>query len=257
MPVVATGDVLLVRGNGYAAQIGTTGGFMGHVLVALGPARALDVASAAAQELFSICPALRHERLWTVQTLESTRQREGLHQAEMLFRLDASTGQMIIVGEIASSGSHAQEVSIIDEEECELWQSPSEVRSQLHGSLVSEVLGDMKASEQNWSLATAARAVLKSAPVHARRSSSRLLQELQDCWGTAPICTSIVIVFWQRCLCLLAAASGQSPIEWILRVMPLKADCGLPGDLVGAMRRCGWVAVERLLEEQLQEGCVF
>lgn len=252
-PVIATGDVLLVKGNGRMAQIGTNGGFMGHVMVALGAARVLDPASAEAAELCASCPELRGTHIWCVETLESCRQRSGLHRSEMLLRVEPGTGLILLVGELYDNG-RKQELGLIGEEAVELWQSPSGLRSNIRSHLVSEVLSEMKASEQDWSFATAARAVLQSAPVRARGRRSHLLEELQTCWDTAPICTSIVIVFWQRYLCLLASEAGHRQLDLILRCMPLKADRGLPGELIGAMRGCGWVAVEHLREKQLLEN---
>jgi len=102
-------------------------------------------------------------------------------------------------------------------------------------------------------LATAARALLKTAAVSRSKSlrngmsRAQLLRELQDCWDEAPICTSVVVVFWQQYLCMHARATGQQELDLILKWMPLKADRGLPGDLVNAMRRSGWVAMECML----------
>lgn len=248
---IATGDVLFVKGNGHVAQIGTNGGFMGHVLVALGQARALDPTDVVAAELLTCCPSLRGVQIWRVETLESCRQRKGLHQSEMLIRVDPVTGSVLLVAEVCENGG-TQEISIIEEEEVQVWQSPAELRSHLQGHLVSKVLSEMRAFEQDWSFATAARALLKAAPVRAGRDRSHLLEELQACWDTAPICTSIVIEFWQRYLCLFAVATGQRQIDLILRCMPLKADRGLPGELIDTMRACGWVAAERIQGAQAQ-----
>lgn len=244
-PAVAMGDVLLIQGTGRVAQVGTASGFMGHVLVALGPVRALDSCSVDAQQLFASCPSLRGVRIWRVETLESCRHREGLHQAEMLLRTDPVTGCILLVGELVGDSS----MSIIEEEKVEIWQSPPEMRSQLQSHLFSEVLSEMKASEQDWSFTTAARALLNAAQVHDGSGSPHLLEELQDCWNAAPICTSIVITFWQRYLCLLATATGQFQIDLVLRYMPLKADRGLPGELACAMCSCGWVVVEHWRED--------
>lgn len=236
--VVQMGDVLFVEGNGRVAQIGTSGGLMGHVLVALGPLTALDVASV--EELVAVCPHLDGACMWRVETLESCRQRAGLHQAEMILRVEPATGRMLLVAELANNS-----MTILSDESVEIFQSPPKVRSQLDGRIVSEVVNEMKECEQNWSFRTAARAFFTSAPVRAATDRTHLLDELQRCWDVAPICTSIVIVFWQRCLCRIAIATGQPQIEMILRYMPLKADRGLPGELVRAMRRCRWITVKR------------
>lgn len=242
---VAIGDVLLIKGSGRVAQIGTSSGLMGHVLVALGPVEALNARSDDAQQLFASCPSLCGARIWRVKTLESCRHRDGLHQAEMLLRVDPATGCILLVGELVGDST----MTIIDEETVEIWQSPPAMRSQLRSLLFSEVLCEMRATEQNWSFTTGVRALLNAAQVHSGRDNLDLFEELQDCWDVAPICTSTVITFWQRYLCQLATATDQSQIDLMLRYMPIKADRALPGELAFAMRSCGWVLVEHWSEE--------
>lgn len=242
---IAIGDVLLIKGGGRVAQIGTSSGFMGHVLVALGPAEALDARSDDAQQLFANCPSLYGACIWRVKTLESCRSRDGLHQAEMLLRVDPATGCIFLVGELVGDLT----MTIIDEETVEIWQSPPTMRSHCCSLLCSEVLCEMRASEQNWSFTTAARALLNAAQVHSGRNNVDLCEELKDCWDVAPICTSTVITFWQRYLCRLATATNQSQSDLMLRYMPIKADRALPGELACAMRRCGWVLVEHWSED--------
>merc|ERR1719272_1257830 len=68
---IAPGDVFFVRGSGGIADIGTTGGFMGHVLVVLAapqPLRASDKA-----DIHNAMPSINTSRVWRVPTLESTR----------------------------------------------------------------------------------------------------------------------------------------------------------------------------------------
>jgi len=84
------------------------------------------------------------------------------------------------------------------------------------------------------------RAVLRSATLDEAPGSNTLLDEIQRCWASPPICTSVVIVFWQRYLCKVAAATGQTEVELILKLMPLKADRTLPGELMAGIRQCGW-----------------
>lgn len=220
---------------------------MGHVLVALGPLRCLSPESDVAGELRASFPQGRFDGdggVWRVETVESTRSHAGLHRCELLLHAEPRSGRVVVVGELASKG----ELTVIDEETVELYQSPPELRCQLQARPedVAEVLSKMKAAEKSWSLTTAARALLKSAPVVAGGNRAQALQELKDCWREAPICTSIVVVFWQRCLCLLARGSALSEMDLILKYMPLKSDRGLPGELISTMRRCGWIQVHRL-----------
>lgn len=62
-----------------------------------------------------------------------------------------------------------------------------------------------------------------------------------------PICTSVVIMFWQRWLCKLASVlaaqqetAEETSSDLILQWFPLKADRSLPGPLLDTMLRCGW-----------------
>ncbi|CAK0865334.1 unnamed protein product [Prorocentrum cordatum] len=77
-------------------------------------------------------------------------------------------------------------------------------------------------------------------------------QAVRASWTREPICTSIIIVFWQRYLCELAAATqgecapSLSGLDLILQWMPLKADRGLPGDLLGVLRSRGWACVSQV-----------
>merc|ERR1711967_129789 len=114
---------------------------------------------------------------------------------------------------------------------------------------------DMVSCEASWSLTTAARAVFKSAKLSRRRD---LLGKVQGYWDSAPICTSVVISFWQRYLCRFAKATGQRETDLILKWMPLKADRVLPGELIETMRKCGWSNIKRMPKTQsleLSAGC--
>eukprot|EP00404_Azadinium_spinosum_P060334 CAMPEP_0180711860 /NCGR_PEP_ID=MMETSP1038_2-20121128/11076_1 /TAXON_ID=632150 /ORGANISM="Azadinium spinosum, Strain 3D9" /LENGTH=224 /DNA_ID=CAMNT_0022744111 /DNA_START=73 /DNA_END=744 /DNA_ORIENTATION=+ len=214
--LLAPGDVLVVRGQGRLSEIGAAGGFLGHVLL-----------------LQAVWPPGGCEQLWRVITVESTRRERGLHQAEMLVYVEPRSCRLILVGEI----SQDDELNILDHEAMEVWQSPIELRAQLRLDLVAAVLVDMKKHEANWSLRTAARAVLKSAVLVDRADKALLMKQVKASWRRDPICTSVVIVFWQRYLCKLAEASNSNglpgcsvkPTDLILRWMPVRADRGLPG----------------------------
>jgi hypothetical protein len=234
--------VFFVRGSGGIADIGTTGGFLGHVLVVLAapqPLRASDKA-----DIQSAMPSIDTSRVWRVSTLESTRSHAGLHCCEMLLHIQPKTGRFSFVGELSADGST---LSLFENNETvELWQSPADLRSQLRVDIMGQVLAEMKAAEQNWSYATAARAVLKSAALRGSKNRATLLRDMQECWNEAPICTSIVVIFWQRYLCHFAQAVGQRELDLVLKWMPLFADRGLPGDLTSSMKKCGWTCLDKL-----------
>lgn len=241
---------MFVQGNGGFAEIGTNGGFMGHVVVVLAaPTRFVRHTNEAAA-LQAQWPAIDLTQVWRLETIESARGHPGLHRATLLLYVEPRSGRFVLVGEMPH-GTQDDVFYIIEKEKVDVWQSPPDLRIRLRADALETVLAEMKASEQSWSLATAARAVLKTAAVHRSKSlrngmnRAQLLRELQDCWDEAPICTSVVIVFWQRYLCMHARATGQQELDLILRWMPLKADRGLPGDLLAAMRRSGWIPLER------------
>jgi hypothetical protein len=121
----------------------------------------------------------------------------------------------------------------------------------------------MKKLEASWSMATAMRAVFMSAKMDVCTDDTQLMKDIQSSWGAEPICTSVVIVFWQRYLTKLAqstsvvdgqcatAQADSKAVELIRQVMPVKSDRGLPGDLQSAMTSCGWSQLENVLRWQV------
>lgn len=192
-----------------------------------------------------------------VQTVESTRRHVGLYSTELMLRAYGPDQDTLrIVGEIPQDA----EASISelfdpfeDGEDVTIWQCPPGARSPLQPELIEEVLAEMRASAQSWSLTTAARALLKAAEI--RHMDGHTLSEIKSCWQQAPICTSIVVIFWQRYLCKLARATGQSELALVMRWMPLKADRGLPGELNDVMKRCGWYCLKDLKQVSPQTSC--
>lgn len=239
--VLSPGDVLFVKGDGQFTELGTTGGWMGHVLVVRGEPELVSRKWFQDWGVNVAWPGKNVTHIWKVPTIESTRSAVGLHQCDMLVHIRCD-GTLVILGELVYTNENTLEFSRIDEEAMEVWQSPAEIRSQLRMDCIRDVLTDMVSSEASWSLTTAARAVFKSAKLSRRRD---LLGKVQGYWESAPICTSVVISFWQRYLCSLARATGQREADLILRWMPLKADRVLPGELISTMHKCGWGKVTR------------
>jgi hypothetical protein len=123
---------------------------------------------------------------------------------------------------------------------------------------MQEVLEKMRSSDASWSWSTAVRAFLFSADVSEdHESSANSMREIRACWKSDPICTSVVIVFWQKYLCKLAELhTGSDAMDWILRWMPVKADRALPGELLSAMERCGWIVVETLQQNRVRASSI-
>jgi hypothetical protein len=135
-------------------------------------------------------------------------------------------------------------------EEVEIWQCPSEIRAHAHEGLMKQALADLKACGASWSWATAVRAFLLQGDA-SEEAGTITLESLQKCWDAEPICTSVVITFWQRYLCQLARNSPrhgvrQSELDLILSYMPLKADRALPGELMRALRSHKWDNIARV-----------
>jgi len=242
--LLAPGDVLVVKGRGRLMEIGTAGGFMGHVLVVTAPPRFVSPESPAAEPLQAAWPK-EAAQLWMVPTVESTRHEQGLHQAETVLYVHRSSGRLCLHGELGRYELVVQD----SPETIEVWQSPAELRAQLRPDLMQEVVSNMKTQEADWSAGTAFRALVTSAKLTASAGSAQVLEDIRDCWARAPICTSVVVNFWQRYLCKLAHSAIVDkgtlvdPAELVLRWMPVKGDRILPGELFRTLEDIGWVVL--------------
>lgn len=254
---ILPGDVLFLAATGGGlAQVGATGGYMGHVMVALRHPHRIVSGSWEARTLHAVWPAGARE-VWKVCTLESTRAEEGLYQTDTLVRIDDETGQLFLIGDL-NSRLDGRDLSIMEQEEAiEIWQSPAKLRAELQPDLIKEVVSEMKRCTGSWSLTTAARAYFMEARCDAKEDKEKLMADIAACWNADPICTSVVITFWQRYLCKLALFINASvsahrpvhPCDLLLQCMPLKADRSLPGDLMIAMKEHGWNNFSRLGDE--------
>mmetsp|Transcript_111263 Transcript_111263/g.359176 ORF Transcript_111263/g.359176 Transcript_111263/m.359176 type:complete len:230 (+) Transcript_111263:532-1221(+) len=211
-------------------------------MVVVRPPQRIPCHSEEGRWLRPIWPAGGVAELWKVRTAESTRGRSGLHEADTLVHVACETRRLTFIGAIVDG-----EVEVSGEA-MELWQSPEELRAQLGEAIVAEVLHEMKVQCASWSWATAARALFFSAGTfREEEDSGRLMEEISECWASDPICTSVVITFWQRSLYKLAEEANRKagrtvlePAKLIMQWMPLKADRSLPGRLLKTMRRCRW-----------------
>jgi len=240
---VVPGDVFVVRGSGGLVEFGTAGGLLGHVMVVVGPPQRVLLHSQEGKWLKPIWPEDCME-IWKIRTAESCRGRVGLFETDTLVHICRDTHRLTFIGAI--DGGEVE----VSGEDMELWQSPDELRNQLSLEVVKEVLHEMKGECTNWSWTTAARALFMSASGGLdsdEEDKTQLLEEITDSWSSPPICTSVVICFWQRALWKVAevtnAKAGDAeiePVDLILQWMPIKADRALPGKLLRTMRKCGW-----------------
>lgn len=228
---------------------------MGHVLLVVSEPSLVQPGSSEAELLEA---EWGHRGLWPlvrVSTLESTRDTTaaGLHEAELYLHVSEETGKAQLVGEFTRAGGYIE----CDDNAVEVWRAPPAVRNGFRLDIMAEVLREMCASMTSWSLTTAARAVLRSADVSEQRVRSAsdafaILRELRTSWGQDPICTSVVIGFWQRYLCMLAGIGPSArelprqqealcAVDLVLQVMPLLADRALPSELRTVLKlKCGW-----------------
>jgi len=243
---LAPGDVVCERGNAEGImRLGATGGFMGHVLLVVAPPRGVRRHSAEAFTYENMWPT-EARMLWIVRTRESCRNADGYTETNYIMYIDGR-------GHVRLLGAHEphQLTKYDSATEVQLFCCPPELRMHLRWDLMSEVLQSMRESDANWSWNTAVRAFLFSADVSEMQDDSAddVLSSIRKCWKSSPICTSVVIVFWQKYLCRLADQHPNThAADWIVSWMPVKADRALPGELLSAMERCGWIVVDTLHE---------
>eukprot|EP00747_Dinoflagellata_sp_TGD_P029531 gnl/TRDRNA2_/TRDRNA2_133963_c0_seq1.p1 gnl/TRDRNA2_/TRDRNA2_133963_c0~~gnl/TRDRNA2_/TRDRNA2_133963_c0_seq1.p1 ORF type:complete len:341 (+),score=46.14 gnl/TRDRNA2_/TRDRNA2_133963_c0_seq1:75-1097(+) len=246
---IVPGDVLYIPSQGRLGQVGTAGGFMGHVVLIIGTPQLLGQDDPTYQTLVAHrWPDGRNApaAAWLVPTMECTSSKDGLYETSMLLAADHRNGRLMLVAEL----SREHEMGVGDNMEyVEIWTSPAELRAQVRHDLVAHVRNEMHAhTVGNWSPTTAFRAVFMTANLFSNsvKQPSSLLEEIKDCWEAEPICTSVIVIFWQRFLCRLAAETSQHAAHLIMRWMPTKADRALPGDLLHTMRACGWKMVNSI-----------
>jgi len=216
---------------------------MGHVLLVIAPPRSVMAGSDEANTFEAAWPHGDVRELWVVRTVESTRrEKAGLHEVDTLLYVQPGIRRLIMVGEYISD---RHELSVSEQVAVDLWQSPPELRPHLSPSIMAQVVTEMTENRANWSTLSAIRAVLRSPTVHL---GADMMEEIQDCWENGPICTTVVIAFWQRYLVKLSEISNGScdAADVIHKWMPLKADRTLPDELLTTMHNAGWVPFTRV-----------
>jgi hypothetical protein len=247
--LLSPGDVLFVEASDPRGimRLGQTGGAMGHVLLVAAPPRGVSMNSPEGVLLQNVWPAPNVRMLWIVPTMESCRAQEGFHETEYFVYIDGM-GQILFQGENAF-GEDDPLTKYVEPQIVQVFQSPRKLRENFRPQIMHNVLNAMRDRQASWSWSTAVRAFLFSAEMQHRESSQQdTLNDIRKCWLTDPICTSVVIVFWQRYLCELAAEQNamhnqnqsSTALDWIMAWMPLKADRSLPGDLLNSLETCGW-----------------
>lgn len=235
---ICPGDVLNVKGDNTASAItrlGSVGGFMGHVMVVVASPRAISRESPESSPYLCLWP---HDisKLWRVRVIESCSGASGLHESDMLVYVNRS-GQIFALGE-----EDGEDICKYEQrDQIYLWNAPPQLRKHnFRIEIMYEVLDDMRAHQENWSWSTAIRAFVRSGELSSDGQHPASLSEVRDAWKAAPICTSVVVSFWQRYLEKIAVFDTADPLSLIMRFMPLKADRVLPGELLMTMLERGW-----------------
>lgn len=236
--VLSPGDVLCVKGgNDRITQLGARGGFMGHVLMIVAPLQGIHRDTPKAVQFQGVWPQGADVRtLWVARTMESTRDEEGFHETDLILYTD-DQGHVFACGESGETLFRYQDPSNV-----EVWQAPVELRQTFRLDLMHAALAEMKKHEASWSWSTAIRAFLLPAELPRAADPQVTMKEIAAAWKSEPICTSVVLVFWQRYLALLARTmhGDVSAVDLILKWLPLRSDRVLPGELLSTMQKCGW-----------------
>lgn len=244
--IMAPGDVLVLRSSGRLSEIGNVGDLLDHVLVVLAPPICVHRFSIEAGQLRAAWPADAGVlEMWRVRTIDCSQQVPGLHETESLLYVERGSGRLMLVGEITCESN----LILNEVEAVELWQSPRKLRESLRFDLMQEVAADMREHKGlDWSSLTVARAVVKSANAVAKPTNEQTMAKIMEYWTKAPICTSVVITFWQRYLVKLSGtcAFNVEPADLVMKWMPLKADRVRPGDLMNTLRSAGWVSMSQI-----------
>jgi hypothetical protein len=255
--VLGPGDVLVSKSVGNVMQVGTMGGYFGHVMLVTGTTRRILKGSPQAFDYQSVWPD-DVDVLWAVPFVECTREVHGLHKAVLLVRVDTNDGRIIAVAEECPA---SEELCLCEGDEIEAFQSPSDLRQLINScehraDLLSEVLAEMMKDMRHskWSELTAVKAALMSSALDRNYEGMKALQQVHESWDESPICTTVVIAFWQRYLCKLAPyvhfghsqEATKRAVDLIHRWMPIRADRSLPGDLVKVMEETGWIKCKPL-----------
>lgn len=93
---------------------------------------------------------------------------------------------------------------------------------------------------EDWSFCTAAMAYFSGGGLSLQANNRELLEEVTEAWESAPICTSVAIIFWQKYLRKQASILGEKEAKLIRKWMPVRADCTLPSTLADTLLACAW-----------------
>jgi hypothetical protein len=241
---LSVGDVICVKGTPDGiTRLGATGGFMGHVLLVMAPPKGIHKNSPEARQLQGLWP-LNARMLWVVSTGESCRAAEGFTETDQLMYINR-LGHVLLIGEIPKDPRNSL-IKFETPTRVQLFRCPDELQSYSRPDIMNGVLAKLRKRVASWSWGTAIRAFLFSADVSEHRDADEMLEEIKRCWNCDPICTSVIIIFWQQYMCELAAEENIHAMDWILQWMPVKADRALPGDLLSTMQKCGWEVMESI-----------
>lgn len=237
------GDVLSVVEDNFAlSQLGASGGYLGHVLLVVAHPRQLKRRSPIGEAFEDCWGDGGQNDLYMVSIVECCRNAQGLTENDLVVSIDGS-GRILMLGDYSRHGCHQTGDVVLyqNQKEVHVWRSPARFRGQnFRFDVMNTVLEDMRSIEQSWSWSTALRAVFLSSEISSEPNKTLTMDEIQNSWEAEPICTSVIVIFWQRYLHKLAALQSIEPHNLILEFMPIRADRVLPGELLSSMLSSGW-----------------
>jgi len=236
-PELCPGDVLSIRDDGFSiTRLGAAGGYMGHVLLVVSAPRLVQRRSEVGQAFADLWSS-GAKNLFMVGIVECCRSEEGLTEVDLILSVN-DNGEVHMCGECDGGEMFVHE----EHKEVHIWHSPSCFRGENFClDVMRVVLEDMRSNQQNWSWATAVRAFFFSGEISTESAACITMKEIEESWKAEPICTSVVVVFWQRYFQKLAAVEESTDaLHLILQFMPLRADRVLPGTLHSTMLSRGW-----------------
>merc|ERR1712232_753404 len=122
-------------------RVGSSGSTLGHVMLATSRTRRVYAGTEESAKLSAVWPSPSIDAVWLVGTAECKRAaRDGIHVSCHILYLDES-------GEIMTAAEEleGQFLKFTTPMKVEVWQSPQEMRNNLHIDIMREVLADIRA----------------------------------------------------------------------------------------------------------------
>jgi hypothetical protein len=208
-------------------------------------------------EIKKHCNELQSMDIFSCSTIESTAQAQGedvvWYPSQYYIARDRKNGEAMFVADMPHGSN---EFEIADPIPVKLLLHPfrpGHLGPPLDLSMFRQSVEECAVGSKAWSLKTAAKGmtrrrkatyVMNDSKYPDPESRVELLDEIHKRWQGKPICTSVIIMVWQRYLEMAAGGGPDAPdlaAQYILRFMPLWSDSTLPSGLLKELSMCNWV----------------